>query len=289
MIHIMDNGELIVTVSDTGAEIVSVKRSDCEYIWQGDPQFWADHAPFMFPICGRLFEGKYKLDGKIYDMNLHGFARRMKFEPLVLESNCSEFVLTSTPETKAQYPFDFELFIRYKLVGNRIITQAEIKNLGNSVMPATFGAHPGFNVPLDCGSFSDWYIEFSEECSPDRVLLSDSCLNTGKREALPLENGKILRLEHTLFDNDAIFMARMADEVTLRSARSSREVSLKYSDMPYLGIWHKPHTAAPYVCIEPWCGLPAYDGEYDDMNLKNDMFRIIPRSKKELSFELSFK
>ena len=68
----IENDQLRVTVDSLGCEVVSVegKKDGCEYLWTGDPQFWSGHAPTMFPICGRLNEGKYFYDGKEYEMNL---------------------------------------------------------------------------------------------------------------------------------------------------------------------------------------------------------------------------
>lgn len=55
------NDFLEVTVSDVGAELMSVKskKDGTEYLWQGDPAFWAGRAYNLFPICGRLTEGRY--------------------------------------------------------------------------------------------------------------------------------------------------------------------------------------------------------------------------------------
>jgi galactose mutarotase-like enzyme len=58
--------------------------------------------------------------------------------------------------------------------------------------------------------------------------------------------------------------------------------------MPYLGIWHKPRTEAPYVCIEPWCGLPGFDGVTEDMETKHDMFRIEPGATQTAEFSMIF-
>jgi galactose mutarotase-like enzyme len=30
-------------------------------------------------------------------------------------------------------------------------------------------------------------------------------------------------------------------------------ISVEFKGFPYLGIWTKPN--APFLCIEPWCGL----------------------------------
>ena len=37
---------------------------------------------------------------------------------------------------------------------------------------------------------------------------------------------------------------------------------IKFSfDMPVLAIWTMPEKNAPYVCLEPWQGSPAYSSE----------------------------
>ena len=97
-----------------------------------------------------------------------------------------------------------------------------------------------------------------------------------------------MALKHSLFDIDAIFMSNMAKSVTLKSDLSERSVRLEYSDMSYLGIWHKPQSDAPYVCIEPWCGLPSFDGKIDDLSTKNDMFRLERGSSKTIRYAMIF-
>ena len=288
MVYTLKNQALRVDISSLGAEIMSVTKNGCEYVWQGNPEFWAGRTPILFPICGRLFGGKYTYGGKEYEMNLHGFARNSEFETAKLTDTYAEFKLRANEKTKACYPFDFELTVSYTLDGNAIRSSAVIKNTGNETLPATFGAHPGFNVPLDNGSFDDWYLEFSEDCTPDELVFSDTCFNTGIKKAYPLKDGKILPLRHSLFDIDAIFMDRVAPSVTLKSDKSQRYVTVRYDGMPYLGIWHKPRTEAPYVCIEPWCGLPSFDGKIDDMATKSDMFHVQAGRSKTVSYEIIF-
>ncbi len=290
MLYTLKNEILKVTVSSLGAEIVSVKRGECEYIWQGNPEFWNGQAPILFPVCGRFFGGKYTYRGKEYEMGIHGFARKSEFTVREASENRIVFSLKQSEETLPQYPFDFELTVCYTLEGDKLSSAVNIKNTGDSVMPATFGAHPGFNVPLDGGIFEDWYIEFAENCTPNELILSDTCFNTGKKRAYPLENSRIIPLRHSLFDIDAVFMDKIKSPVTLKSDKSSRSVTLEYSvsDMPYLGLWHKPQSSAPYVCIEPWCGLPSYDGEIEDIEVKNDMLHISPSDEKTISYNIIF-
>ena len=289
MLYTLNNSELTVTVSDIGAEVVSVKcAGDCEYIWQGDPAYWAGHAPLLFPICGRLFEGHYTYAGQDYTMNIHGFARRSVFACERTGEQALRFTLASSNETREVYPFDFVLTVDYRLSGKTLSSTITFRNTGDALLPAAIGLHPGFNVPLDTGSFEDWYLEFSKPCSPDKMIFSDTCFMTGKKEAFPLENGKRLSLRHSLFDNDAIFLSRVGEEISLRSDKSARSVTFRFPDFPYLGFWHAPKTEAPYVCVEPWCGLPSFDGEVDDFGKKCDMFRLCPGDEKTVSYSIDF-
>ena len=61
MNHVIENEALRVTVSSMGAEMISAvdKNDGTEYVWQGDATYWTGHAYNLFPICGRLTEGKY--------------------------------------------------------------------------------------------------------------------------------------------------------------------------------------------------------------------------------------
>ena len=291
MERILQNDQLTVTIGDFGAEPLSVRRGDCEYLWQAaHPDHWKSHAPILFPICGRLFQGRYSYRGVDYEMTLHGFARHF---PFAYEGGTAlehRFSLASTDELRKQYPFDFRLEMAYRLDGGTLHVDATVRNLGAEPMPFSYGAHPGFNVPLaGQGSFSDYEIVFGEACSPDKLLFSDACLDTGRRAPFPLKGGRSFALDHHFFDNDGVFLTHMADSVTLRSDTTPRFVRLRYPDMNYLGFWHNPRTEAAFVCIEPWCGVPAFDGEVDDLEkTKADMFHLQPGASREIRYSVEF-
>jgi len=198
--------------------------------------------------------------------------------------------LTDSEATREVYPFRFELDVWYILEGSKLTNRFVMKNPDASeVLPITVGGHPGFNVPLDGkGAFTDYYLEFANECSPDTINLTERCLRDCTRSAFPLENGKILRLRHDLFDHDAIFLARADSTVTLKSDKTERSVTLTYPDMPYVGVWHKPKMEAPFVCVEPWCGLPGIDDVMEDMETRSDMYRVQPGSEKQVEFSMIF-
>ena len=78
MEFVIENAYLKVTVTDWGAQVKSVVRKcdGAEHIWQADPAVWGYHAPMLFPYCGKLKDGKFQVNGKVYESPAqHGFAR----------------------------------------------------------------------------------------------------------------------------------------------------------------------------------------------------------------------
>ena len=68
MLYTLKNDRMTVTVNSRGAELWSLVRDGNEYLWQGDERYWSDRAPVLFPICGRLYDGKYRYAGKEYTL-----------------------------------------------------------------------------------------------------------------------------------------------------------------------------------------------------------------------------
>lgn len=293
MLYTIYNDFVEVVISDVGAELMSVKTRDdgTEYLWQGNPEFWGGRAYNLFPICGRLTEGKYTYEGNTYEMNLHGFLRKSTLDATELARDKIDFALRADDRTRAMYPFDFEYHICYSLVGRTVKMEISVVNHGNKVMPFAIGGHPGFNVPLGNGedeTFEDYYVEFTPECSPRAIYMSDTCYTTERTDDFPLEDGRILRLRHSLFDRDAIILQDISNRISLRSSKSAKSVTLEIPDaMKYLGIWHAPKKEAPYVALEPWTSVPAYDGVIDDLSSKRDMFELSPRATYELIWSIT--
>ena len=272
MIYEIGNEHLKVQVSTLGGELMSVKKDGVEYLWQGNPEYWSGRAYNLFPICGRLWEGKYTYRGDEYEMNLHGFVRKSELELYAQTEDTIAFRLRPNEQTMKLYPFDFTYRVFYVLEGNTLKIRYRVRNKGFKPLIFAVGGHPGFNVPLEEGrKFEDYSIEFQCEKPAKSVVMSPACFVTEKREPFALENGKVLNLRHDLFDNDAIVLEDMCRSVKLCSDKGKRSVTVSYPDMRYLGIWHKPKSDAPYVCIEPWTSLPSVDGEVDDLETKADM------------------
>ncbi len=283
----IENELLTAEINSFGAELFSLKtkKTGTEYLWQGNPEFWKSRSTVLFPICGRLFEGKYIYNGKEYEMPLHGIAKLFEFKSEKPCENQAVFTLKASEETLTYYPFDFEFSVIYTLNDNAIEVGYNIKNNGDCDMPFSYGAHPGFNVPFNNdGTFEDYYIEFTKD-SMERFVMSERCLFLNQTEKFPLEDKK-LQLKHSLFDDDAIFLATDSDKVVLKSSKHNNSIEVSYKDMTCLGLWHKPKTEAPYVCIEPWHGIPADDGKTDDLMTKRNSMLLKAKGTYETSYQI---
>lgn len=278
MLITIQNEYIALTVDTLGAQMMSIRSADgCEYLWQGDPTYWADRSPTLFPFIGRLWNNSYTFRGKTYHMGIHGFAAAADFSPVEQKSDYVQLSIRNTVASLVLYPFDFTLNITYHLVKNTVEISYSVINQGLDIMPFGIGGHPGFRVPLEEGEcFEDYHLEFSQACQPDRVGFTPAVYLSGHDEVFPLEDGRILPLTHSMFDDDAIILKNMARKVTLCSAVSGRAITVSYPDMPYLGIWHWPKTDAPYVCIEPWSSLPSRQDVVEELSCKSDMIQLAP-------------
>lgn len=289
MLLTIQNDQLTLEISTLGAEMMRLRGADgTEYLWQGDPAYWTDRAPNLFPFIGRLTDNSYKYMGKTYPMTIHGFALISEFT--VAEQSRKHIVLElrSNEQTLQQYPFAFVLRITYRLRGSTVDTVYQVQNLSGKTMPFGIGGHPGFNAPLAAGErFEDYELVFSQPCQPDRVGFTEAVYLSGIDVAYPLENGTTISLRHDLFDEDAIILKNMAREVTLRSKLSGRGVRVAYPNMPYLGIWHMPKTDAPYVCIEPWSSLPSRQDVVEEFACKSDLVQLAADNTYETAWTIT--
>ncbi len=289
MQFIIENESLKVTVDSVGCEVTSIigKNDGTEYLWIGDPEYWAQHAPSMFPICGRLTDGKCTYEGKTYEIGCHGFARKMEFTLAEKTPTSISMTLTADESTLAQYPFNFVFTITHTLDGTTVRTDFKVENKGENTMPYAVGGHPGFNIPLGgAGEFTDYYLEFETPCDVKEIVCKE-CFITETLRPLATEGGKIRRLTHDMFDNDAVIITDMAPAVSLKSTATDKSVTLRYDGMNYVSLWHKPLVAAPYVCIEPWTSIPDYFGKSTDIMEKRDLFHLAAGASAEHGYSIT--
>ena len=278
MIYTIKNDKIEVSVEDLGAQMRSIKdATGKEYLWQGDEKYWNGSAPNLFPYIARLTEGKYTLRGKSYEMPKHGFLRNSVLKLKEKTQTKMVFSLTDSEETYKMYPYHFEIKVKYELFENELKVSYNVANKDKKVMYFGVGGHPGFQVPVEKElSFEDYFIEFAKGTDMKRVGMSEDCFVTGNDEAFPLDENRRLSLHHNLFDNDAIILKDAPSKVVLASEKGSARIEMETSNLGYLGIWHKPASDAPYVCIEPWSSLPARKDIIEDLEKQDNLLSLKP-------------
>jgi len=290
MIYTLKNDAITVKIASLGAELVSVEGNGFQYIWTGDA--WGDHAPLLFPTCGKLLDNRYSYRGKEYKMGGHGFAKISEFE-LVGASDCSLTLrLASSEATLAIYPFAFELIAEYRIDGCSLYLDLTVKNEGEDVMPYMIGWHPGFVLggeePIK--SFS---LSFSgEEWATMHPLVikngNPTPFLSGKEIDFPLENGCYRLNEEQIYSNDTLILTGLGGVATISSDGFERKATVTWSEnLPYFCIWKAPESDARFICLEPWSDVPS-DGITPECFDTRRMSRLAPRELYKYSYSVKF-
>ncbi len=180
------------------------------------------------------------------------------------------FELNETEETKAIYPFDFKLFLAYTLMNNELVIEYFVRNQSDEVLPFSIGAHPAFAITKEFNSYS---LKFNKEEVFETNHLENESFN-GKTTLVEMDNSE-LKLNYALFEKDAlVFKHLKSNEVILKQDNNS-VLKVNYDNFPYLGIWTKPN--APFLCIEPWCGLADSINHNGDLEDKEGVNTIQPQ------------
>lgn len=281
MIFLESDG-LRVEIAERGAEIVSVRDGDCEYIWQADPAFWAKHCPLLFPVCGRLRNFAYAHGGKSYKMGNHGFAQRMTFSAEQISAREAVFTLRENAETLAEYPFPFLLRQHYTLEGRTLRIATEAQNTGEAPLYCNFGSHEAYAAG---GDFTDWSVRFAKR--EDLVLTEQNASGqlTGRR--IPYKDDtNLLPLSWEMFANDSLLFDGLRSRKVWLEHKGERVLEVEFADFSHLLLWTKP--GAPYIAIEPWNGLPDTADADGQLWHKLGILRLDPGERKAAPHTIKF-
>jgi galactose mutarotase-like enzyme len=283
----IENRNLVVKVRSKGAELFSVinRTTGLEYMWSGDPAFWAKTSPVLFPIVGTLRDDKFIFDGNNYTLSRHGFAREMEFEVKQLAGDKAQFTLNSSDDSLKKYPFKFSLIVTYSLTDDFLNVEYAVKNKSNEDMFFSLGAHPAFKVPLINGTlYEDHYLEFNKSETAPRWPISDKGLI--KQDPVPfLDHVKRIDLNKELFYEDAIVLKHLnSDIVSIKASTHSHGIDFHFDGFPYLGLWAARN--ADFVCIEPWCGIADSASHDQNFMTKEGIEKIAEKSSWSRSFRI---
>ena len=120
---------------------------------------WRGKAPLLWPATGVSIseqgeKGRYAVDGKEYEMPMHGFARFSEWKVLQAQTDSDSSValleLTESELSLEIYPFAFSLQVEYRLddCGLQLRYRVAASADNERAMPFSIGNHITFRVPL---------------------------------------------------------------------------------------------------------------------------------------------
>lgn len=291
----LNNEHLTVNIKESGAELTSIvdQATNYEFLWQADEAYWDRHAPVLFPIVGRLKDDQYHYQGHVYDMNQHGFARDALFEVVEATDTSALFKWTSNEETKKNYPFDFELWIAYKLLQNKVTTTYTVNNPSErEALYYSIGGHPGFNVSQtedETGKLE--FDQVSVHIHTDSELIEFPLSEDGLIKEKDAESVAVrdIPLSHETFKEDAL-VYNVPEGTTIELKDDANQVNIRVQsvDLPYLGIWSPAPARAPFVCIEPWAGFADTADASGDFTEKMGINHLEPSHESTHEFTMIF-
>lgn len=307
--------ELRVEILLAGGELCSVfhKTTKRECIWQARPEIWGSHAPILFPSIGKLIGDSFRYGNKSYPHPKHGIVRGRVMQLVdvstslhqelcktlqkqnnttndlhpISQVNAVWMSLVSDANSHKFYPFDFEFYVAFSLHKNNLSQHFLVKNTGTELMPFALGGHPGFALPISDSEFIETcYLEFEFNETLDRHVITPAGFFASDTDPFLL-NEQIIRLNPTLFDDDAlVFHQPKSNKITLRCDQNAHFVEFDYSGFPILAIWAKPN--APYVCLEPWFGHADFEDAPIDFVDKPGIIKLEPGKSFQTSFSMRF-
>lgn len=298
----ISNSSLSITVNDHGAELTSLRHGGREYLWQADAAFWKRHSPVLFPIVGAVWQNEYRSHGQTFQLGQHGFARDVDFHLISQTETELRYVLESSAETLAKYPYPFRLEIGYQLNGNCVRVLWRVVNPGSEPLAFQIGAHPAFFWPMLSDACIDGGVEAmtqpladtdlrgyfrldaDAQTLPVDVITQGGCV--GAESSVQLDAEGYLPITVNTFDHDAlIFSGSHVRGVTLCRHDRTPYLTLRFSS-PLVGLWSPPHKRAPFVCIEPWYGRTDPAGYAGQFESKPHIQTLAPGAVFDASYDI---
>ena len=257
------SNEADVCVLQEGAMLTSLLKNSTEYLWQGDEEHWSGQAPICFPIVGMLPNNKGTAFGEKCVMKRHGVARIN--------------------------PFDYELEVKYTLVGSTVSVEYLVKNIGKKKMPFVIGGHPAFNCPLDENEkFEDYKVAF-DKALDGGYLRPDhhSGLIDIKNRFDDFDGESEIAMRHDLFEEkDAMIFDSIAPKSATLIGPMGKGVKIEYQDMANLLIWSACGNA-DFVALEPWTGISNCSDETNEIEKKRGMTILEPNEQAGFKYKIT--
>ncbi|MEM7712923.1 MAG: aldose epimerase [Cyanobacteria bacterium P01_A01_bin.68] len=192
--------------------------------------------PILFPICGNLVDDTYTINDKKFTLKQHGFGRNLPWEvgeEVTVDNVSLKLHLNSNEETKAVYPFDFQVTFTYQLHGNTLTVLQEFKNQSSEPMPFSVGFHP--------------YFLTQDKNQLELDIPSTEFQNKGSKEIHPFSGN----FDFNQDEIDVAFNKLSAKSSSVTDKSRNLKITLEYDDnFSTLVFWTVK--GKDFYCLEPW-------------------------------------
>lgn len=234
-------GTRAVILPEKGGTVVSLSRDGVEFLYRDQANLDSSERPrcgipFLFPIFGRLENGRYQWYGETFSMEIHGFAHTSPWR--VYSHTEDELVLELAHEweTLRQYPFRFRCFLAFRVSEGKLSIRQTFHNIGAQPMPYSYGFHPYF------------YTEHLDKLFVETTAAQHFDFTVGK--PVPFGHGSVgVTLPQGAPETGSAFMG-VTGPTTLHMPHEGRQVVLQtHGDYPQLVLWTQ--AGKPFLCVEP--------------------------------------
>ena len=291
MKHQIKSSGITVETTTAGGQFTSIRdNGGIEYLWQPDPKYWNNQSPICFPIVGSLRNKTATIGGdRTCTMERHGVVKPVEFTQTDAGGDFVVLSFRANEATKTQYPFDFELQVKYSVSGKTLTTGFTVINHDSVSLPYQIGGHPAFNCPMGGdGKFEDYVVQFEHRETADcPTPVPETGLCDLSRRTRMLDDSETLKMSHDLFKVDAVIFDRLKSrKAKLCNPNSGRGIEVSFADFHNLLIW-STRNGAPFVAVEPWSGMTTCNNESDIFEEKSGVFILEPGKSKTHSYQIT--
>ncbi|AFY74187.1 galactose mutarotase-like enzyme [Synechococcus sp. PCC 7502] len=264
-----DRNSKIEIVPERGGIVTSWVVGDQEIFYMDTERFTHPDLsvrggiPILFPICGNMPDNTYTLNGQVYHLTQHGFARNLPWQVDTEDQDGISLILTSTPETLAVYPFEFKVRFTYILTGSTLTIKQSYTNLSNQSMPFSAGTHPYFATP----DKSELKFEFpSAEFVDQKSFVSHAFLGG---------------FDFSLDEIDVMFFNAAAhNRAIITDASRNLKLTIDFDEHhKTLVFWTVK--GKDFVCVEPWTAAR------NSLNTGENLLFVEPNSTINLQISMT--
>jgi galactose mutarotase-like enzyme len=221
--------------------------------------------PILFPICGNLPDNTYTHKGKQYQLKQHGFARDLPWQVTERVTNdlvSLTLVLNSNDQTRAVYPFDWQLTFTYQLQGNTLTIFQHYTNQSSEVMPFSTGLHPYFLT----SDKTQLQFEIPAAEYQDQLTGHVSSFKGG--------------FDWSEDEIDVAFRPITGQSATVTDQQRRLKLTLTYDEL-YSTLVFWTVKGKDYYCLEPW------SAPRNALNTGEDLTKLAPGESLETSVQLN--